>query len=162
MIAKKFALAFGIAVIFPAMIHFGVSTFSPKPKWPDCSPCSLTSTNSTPEERQRREDEYSKRQAEYRAAEKRFETHLFAVAAPLGLVALIIGTFLRTQATGTGLMFGGIFSVADGYFNYWSELSDALKFASMAVAFVLLLALGYAKLERSTTAPAVGIPPATT
>jgi hypothetical protein len=32
-------------------------------------------------------------------------------------------------AIGTGLMFGGIFSVCDGYFNYWSKLSTQLKFS---------------------------------
>jgi hypothetical protein len=61
MIAKRFALAFGIAVVFPAMIHFGVSTFSPKPRWPDYNPIRLTAENSTPQERQRREEEYSRR-----------------------------------------------------------------------------------------------------
>ena len=35
MLAKKFALGFGIAIIFPMMIHYGVSTFSPEPKWKD-------------------------------------------------------------------------------------------------------------------------------
>ena len=156
MIAKKFALAFGIAVVFPAMIHYGVSTFSHKPKWPDYMPVALTAQNSTPEERQRREAEYARRQAEYRAAEKRFETHLFAVAVPVGLAALLTGTFLRAQATGTGLMFGGLFSVADGYFNYWSELSDALKFGSMLAAFLVLLVVGYAKLEGKQSAAVEG------
>jgi hypothetical protein len=66
---------------------------------------------------------------------------------PIGLAALLAGSFLRVHAIGTGLMFGGIFSIADGYFNYWSELNDALKFASMAAAFVILLLVGYTKLE---------------
>jgi len=35
MLAKKFALAFGLAVVFPAMIHCGVSIFSPQPRWQD-------------------------------------------------------------------------------------------------------------------------------
>jgi hypothetical protein len=35
MLAKKFALGFGIAVIMPMMIHYGVSTFSHEPKWED-------------------------------------------------------------------------------------------------------------------------------
>ena len=33
MLAKKIALGFGLAIIFPMMIHYGVSTFSPAPKF---------------------------------------------------------------------------------------------------------------------------------
>jgi hypothetical protein len=33
MLAKKIALGFGLAIIFPMMIHYGVSTFSPEPKF---------------------------------------------------------------------------------------------------------------------------------
>ena len=49
-------------------------------------------------------------------------------------------------------MFGGIFSICDGYFNYWSELADVLKFGSLLVAFGLLIFLGYGRLERKAVA----------
>ena len=42
----------------------------------------------------------------------------------------------------------GIFSICDGYFNYWSELADVLKFVSLLIAFILLLFLGYRRLEK--------------
>ena len=35
MIAKKIALAFGLAIVLPSMIHFGVGIITPKPKWRD-------------------------------------------------------------------------------------------------------------------------------
>jgi hypothetical protein len=139
MIAKKFALAFGIAIVFPAMIHYGVSTFSPEPRWQDYHVTALIDSNSA---------EYQKKDAEYKAAEKVFEKHLFSVAVPLGLITVIVGAFLGVPAIGTGLMFGGIFSVTDGYFNYWSELSPELKFLSLLAAFIVLLVVGYRKLER--------------
>jgi hypothetical protein len=139
MIAKKFALAFGIAIVFPAMIHYGVSTFSPEPRWQDYHVTALIDSNSA---------EYQKKDAEYKAAEKVFEKHLFSVAVPLGLITVIVGAFLGVPAIGTGLMFGGIFSVTDGYFNYWSELSAELKFLSLLAAFIVLLVVGYRKLER--------------
>jgi hypothetical protein len=139
MLAKKFALAFGIAVVFPAMIHSGVSIFSPPPRWQDYTVAPMIDRNSA---------EWQKKETERRAAEKVFEKHLFAVAVPLGLLAIIGGAFLLTQAIGTGLMFGGIFSVCDGYFNYWSELSHTLKFLSLLAAFIVLIFVGYRKLER--------------
>jgi hypothetical protein len=142
MLAKKFALAFGIAVVFPAMIHYAVSSFSPEPRWQDYHITPLIDSNSV---------EYQKKDAEYRAAEKIFEKHLFAVAVPLGLITIIVGAFLPIPAIGTGLMVGGIFSVGDGYLNYWSELSAQLKFFSLLAAFIVLLVVGYWKLEKKET-----------
>jgi len=107
MIAKKFALAFGIAVVFPAMIHYGVSTFSPEPRWQDYHVTPLINSNSV---------EYQKKDAEYRATEKVFEKHLFAVAVPLVLVTVLVVVFLAVPAIGTVLMFGGIFNFFYGYF----------------------------------------------
>jgi len=48
-------------------------------------------------------------------------------------------------------MFGGIFSVDDGYFNYWSELSAQPNFSSLLAAFIVLLVVGYRKLEKKET-----------
>jgi len=138
MLAKKFALAFGLAVIFPAMIHCGVSMFSPQPRWQDYTVAPMIDSNST---------EWQQKEAERRAAEKVFEKHLFAVAVPLGLVAIVVGAFFLSPAIGAGIMFGGIFSVCDGYFNSWAELSATLKFFSLLATFVVLLLVGYKKLE---------------
>ena len=45
-------------------------------------------------------------------------------------------------------MFGGIFSICDGYFNYWSELADWMRFLSLLSAFIVLLFVGYKKIEK--------------
>jgi hypothetical protein len=142
MLAKKFALAFGIAVVFPAMIHYAVSSFSTEPRWPDYHTTALIDRNSA---------EYQKKDVDYKAAEKAFEQHLFAVAVPLGLITIVVGAFLPIPAIGTGLMFGGIFSVCDGYYNYWSELSSLWKFLSLLAAFIVLLLVGYKKVEKKET-----------
>ena len=92
--------------------------------------------------------EWQKKNTERRAAERVFQKHLFSVAVPLGLVAIIVGAFFLGPAIGAGLMFGGIFGVCDGYFNYWSELAATLKFFSLLAAFVVLILVGYCKIER--------------
>ena len=33
--ARPFAILFGVAVAFPLLVYYGVSTFSPAPKWGD-------------------------------------------------------------------------------------------------------------------------------
>src|SRR4051794_5656627 len=122
MIAKKIALGFGIAVVFPMLIHYGVSTFVHSPKWDEYQVQGIFDSGGPPQEKAQRQVEQQQKQREYKATEKHFQQHLFAFAVPLGLVALLVGAYLRLPAIGTGLMFGGIFSTCDGYFNYWSEL----------------------------------------
>jgi hypothetical protein len=150
MLAKKFALGFGVAIIFPMMIHYGVSTFIPQPKWEDYTIRDYHQRyeNASPEERKELQAENDRLYRERREKEKHFQKYLFFVGVPLGILAIIVGAFLPIQAIGTGLMFGGIFSVCDGYINYWSELSDALRFASLLVAFIVLVTIGYKKLEK--------------
>jgi hypothetical protein len=151
MIAKKIALGFGIAVVFPMLIHYGVSTFVHSPRWDEYQVQGVFDPTASPQEKAERQAEQQQKQKEYRAVQKHFQQRLFAFAVPLGLVALLVGAFMRLPAIGTGLMFGGIFSICDGYFNYWSELADVLKFVSLIVAFILLLFLGYRRLERKET-----------
>ena len=145
MLAKRIAIAFGIAVIFPMLVHYGVSMFVPRPRWEPPPPAAPGESR---DERNARLAEQRSLQAEHRAEEKRFERHLFAFAVPLGVAAILAGAFLRLPAIGSGLMFGGILSVCDGYANYWGELADALKFASLLAAFVVLVVVGWRRLER--------------
>jgi hypothetical protein len=115
MIAKKIALGFGIAVVFPMLIHYGVSTFVHSPKWDEYQVQGVYDPSASPQEKTQRQSEHQQKQKEYRAAEKRFQQHLFVFAVPFGLVALLVGAYLSLPAIGTGLMFGGIFSICDGY-----------------------------------------------
>lgn len=150
MLAKKFALGFGIAIIFPIMIHYGVSTFVPSPKWQErySSDYYQDYNNSKPEEKAKLQQERKQHEQEWRINEKRFQRALFSVAVPVGIAAIVIGSLAAIQAVGTGLMFGGIFSLLDGYCNYWSELPDAMRFFSMLFAFIVLLYIGYKKLAK--------------
>ena len=140
MLAKKIALGIGLAIIFPMMIHYGVSTFCPAPKWSDYTVQGQYYPQKQAEQKQKEEHR--------KAAEKRFEQHLFVVAVPLGLAAILFGAFVRVQAIGTGLMFGGIFTICDGYANYWTELADWMRFLSLLAAFSVLLFVGYKKIEK--------------
>jgi len=147
MLAKKFALGFGIAVIFPVMIHYAVSTFSVQPKWEDYHDRDYYQRHqdATGEEKEALRKEENVRRDEWEKAQGRFQRHLFYVAIPVGIVAIIIGAMISVQAIGTGLMFGGIFTLMDGYVCYWSQLPDWMRFVSLLAAFVVLLGVGYRK-----------------
>ena len=149
MLAKKFALAFGVAVIFPMLVHYGVSTYSPAPKWENYRDTSYDYEKyrkATDEEKVKLDQERRQRDDERRRHEKRFQRHLFFVATPVGILAIIFGSLTPVQAVGTGLMFGGIFTVTEGYCLYWSELADWMRFLSLLVTFVILIFIGYRKL----------------
>jgi hypothetical protein len=150
MLAKKFALGFGIAIILPMLVHYGVSTFSPAPKWQDRydSYSYQRYDKATPEERAQIDKERKEQDRIWRQKQKTFQSHLFVVAVPVGIASIIIGAILPIQAIGTGLMFGGIFSLSEGYMMYWSELQDWMRFLSLLVAFVVLIFVGYRKLAK--------------
>jgi predicted histidine transporter YuiF (NhaC family) len=142
MLAKKIALGFGLAIIFPMMIHYGVSTFSPEPKFESYAKQEEFNKTATAQEKVQKEEARE-------SAQKQFEKHLYMVAVPLGLVAILIGAFSRVQSIGSGLMIGGIFSITDGYINYWNHLEDWMRFLSLLAAFVILLIVGYKKIEKA-------------
>lgn len=148
MLAKKFALGFGIAIIFPVMVHYGVSTFVPAPKWQEHYTSYRDYSNATVEQKAKMDQERQAREAEWTAREKRFQSVLFFVAVPLGIAAILFGSLAAIQAIGTGMMFGGIFLLLDGYCNYWSEMADSMRFVSLLLAFIVLLYVGYRKLSK--------------
>ena len=148
MLAKKFALGFGIAVLLPMVIHYGVNTFSPRPKWQDYKIENYYERHerATTAEKAKLEEERSRLEKEQEEHEKRFQKHLFFVATPIGIAAIIVGSFVAVQAIGTGLMFGGIFTLMDGYIWYWSELENWMRFLSLLIAFIILILIGYRRL----------------
>lgn len=123
MLGRQIAVGFGIAIVFPLLIYYGVSTF-----------------HSAPEAYSRSANEFSR--------------VLAFVAIPLGTAAILIGAFLTNAAIGTGLIFGGIFTVVLGYWGYWSHLDDWFRFASLAIGFAVLLFVGFYKLKPPKPPPA--------
>ena len=75
MLAKKIALGFGIAVILPLLVHYGVSTFSAAPKWENrYERYSYQKYQSaTPSERVQLEKQDREREELWRQKEKTFE-----------------------------------------------------------------------------------------
>jgi len=154
---KKVALAFGIAIILPMMLYHGASTIAPTPKRGDYDfsvlPDYMTDymTEKNIEKRDQLKAEAKKRSNERNLILKHHETVVFFVSVPIGILAIILGAYLSAKVIGAGLIFGGIFSICNGYVNYWSKLSDSLRFVSLLVAFIALIYVGYKKIESRTT-----------
>lgn len=149
MLAKRFAIGLAIALIFPLLMHYGVSSIVSKPRWKDyhSNDQYIYAPESTPEEREKHLKRQEEQTKKYQEQNDRFETTLFYVSVPLGIAAVIAGALLTFQAVGAGLMFGGVFALVNAYFVYWSTLSDAVKFISLLMALVIFISIAYRKLN---------------
>jgi hypothetical protein len=155
MLARQIAIGFGIAVIFPFLVYYGVATIYKAPQMQYAVTRAIMPPNPTPEERQKymqeqqaQRQEQNKRQEEYKIAAKDFARHLVTIATPLGVAAVFVGAYLPLYAIGTGLIFAGIFTVGFGYWNYWSFLEDWIRFVSLFAGFLIV---GYYRVAGTTT-----------
>jgi uncharacterized membrane protein YphA (DoxX/SURF4 family) len=114
---------------------------------PDSFPLTATA-----DERREFNDEQRQRQEAYSDAAREFARILVIVSTPLGLAAILIGTYLTFLSVGTGLIFGGIFTVAWGYWAYWSYLDDWIRFVSLLAGFAILLFVGIRRTTRTSIA----------
>src|SRR5262245_834707 len=140
MLARQIAIGFGLAIIFPLLVYYGVRTFSPPPKWP---PFEYEAQAATAEERRAQNEKRKVERATYNDQAKAFARVLVIASTPLGICAILIGTFLGSASVGTGLILGGILTVAHGYWGYWSYADDWLRFVSLLLGFGVLLFVAY-------------------
>lgn len=142
MLARQIVIGFGIAVVFPLLVYYGVATVWSPPRYQELAVQS-PAPNATPEQRKAYQDELHQKRQAFNARAEAFSRILISVATPLGIAAMLIGAYLPQQDLGAGLILGGILTVADGYWTYWQHLPDWLRFLSLLLAFVVLLFIGY-------------------
>ena len=144
---KQIAVWFAIVVLLPLTVWYGTGAFSPPPEWKE-----YTKATSRLEDRIRDSKEEAQKEKlrqekdrldkELEEAERVYYRHMFWVAYPIGLVAIILGTFYPVQAVGAGLMFGGLGSLTAGCYSYWDNMSAWLRFGSLVLALIVVLTLG--------------------
>lgn len=153
MLARQIAIGFGIAVILPLLVYYGVATFHPIPKLQNfVTTRQPLAPTATPDERKEHFDQQRQQQEKYNAAAREFARVLAIAATPLGVGAILIGAYLTLNVIGTGLIFGGIFTVAWGYWSYWSFLDDWIRFVSLLAGFTVLLFVGIHRTAKPSSA----------
>jgi hypothetical protein len=143
MLARQIAIGFGVAIVFPLLVYYGVSTFSHTPKWDAFHEAYVYKPNPTPEEQAARQEKQKAENAAFKEANRVFSLRLLCVAAPLGYLAIILGSMRIASGLHVGLMFGGIFTVTIGYWSHWDFVDDWLRFVSLLVAMAVLLFVSY-------------------
>src|SRR5665213_251399 len=113
--AKQIAVWLGITSLLPLVAWFGTAAFYPPPDSEEFNRVQSrlnerlgSATTQTDKDALRAEiDQRAKQNTD---AEHKFERRMFWVAWPVGILALVIGTFVSVQTVGAGLMFGGTVS----------------------------------------------------
>jgi len=153
MLARQIAIGFGTAIVFPLLVYYGVSTFSPAPKWSDFHEQVAYAPNPTREELAARQEKQKAETAAWTEANRVFSLRLLCVAAPLGYLAILFGSLRAGSGLGTGFMFGGIFAATAGYWSHWSYLEDWLRFVSLIIAMAVLVFVAYRQFSRAVESP---------
>ena len=165
MLARKIILGFGFAILLPTLAHYGIDIFVPSFNWREQS----EQNQRYYQERSRLERQEKEAPTEQKgnihqrldALEQRHQAETdvlevrrdqsgrihFFVAVPIGIIVTLLGSFIRVQAIGGGLMLGGIFTFTEGCFWYWTDLPRVGRFLVLLVAFGVLLWIGYQRLS---------------
>ncbi len=131
----------------PLTVWYGTNVFSPPPNWKEYTRSAERIEERIRDakgerEKERLRDEKDRLDEKKEGEERVYYKHMFWVAYPVGLVAIVLGTFFPVQAVGAGLMFGGLSSLAAGCYSYWDKMTDQLRFGSLVVALGVVVALG--------------------
>jgi hypothetical protein len=146
-IVKQIAIWAAVTALLPLSVWYGTRVFSSPPDWEAHSKAAsrLQEEIGRAEDRAERDklrEEKDRLDEELKEAERVFYGHMFWVAYPIGLVAIVLGTFYPVQAVGAGLMFGGLSALTAGCYSHWDEMSEWLRFGSLVLALVVVLVLG--------------------
>jgi hypothetical protein len=148
--ARQFAIIFGIAILYPALIRYSVGVFQPLPKIQNYTYVSVRIAPTTPEGWKTWEEEDRAEQKKHQEdldavdrATRPFFRVLILVATPLGIAAMFVGSYLKYPSVGTGLVLGGIISVTNAYWSYWNHLDDWIRYLSLLLGFGFLGFIGY-------------------
>lgn len=143
MLARQIAIGFGVAIVFPLLVYYGVSTFSPEPKWNDFHEQVVYAPNPTRDDVSARQEKQKAETAAWTEANRVFSLRLLCVAAPLGYLAILLGSLRVGSGLGTGFMFGGIFAATIGYWFHWFYLEDWARFVPLLIAMAVLVFVAY-------------------
>src|SRR5437773_1588824 len=141
---KQIAVWLGIVTLLPLSVWYATGTFSPPPDWKQHARDVARLDEKTAETKDAAAKETLRAEkdrlvAALDEAERVYYGHMFWVAYPVGLGAIILGTFVPVQAVGAGLMFGGLVSLAEGCYSYWDKMGDRMRFGSLLIALVVVL-----------------------
>ncbi|MBI2208259.1 hypothetical protein HYU50_02085 [Candidatus Woesearchaeota archaeon] len=86
---------------------------------------------------------------EFSKVNEKYNRNVFIIATGIGIIALIVGIALKLASVSAGLMGGGILAIIYGTVRYWSDLPDYGRFIILGITLVILIWLGYKRINKS-------------
>jgi hypothetical protein len=179
---KEFAITFGIAVLFTALVMVSIDSFYERPQYEDyCNSSHWTkpyiqprevASNCTPDPkedgcyRQGGTPIYEYDEAgcsfvescdlcnkDYEAANKEYTNVVFIITAIFGIAAIFFGVYYKTEFIGVGFMFSGIILMFIGTMQNFDSLNRFLKPVVLLVELLLVLFIAYKKILNRDKTP---------
>lgn len=128
-LAKTF-LAIGIAIIFALFIGYGLYVVYESPSYKD----------------------YEGNYEEFKKVRDQYDLNISIILTIIGAVAITAGILLSPlESIGSGILGGGILTVIYGVVVSWTVLNKYLRLAILFAILILLIYLGYKKIEKKGT-----------
>lgn len=129
-IAKIF-LAIGIAIIFAVFVSYGLSVVYERSNI-GCS---------------------GVEECKIRAEEsQQYNFNIFLILSIIGTIAIVVGILMTSlESIGPGLLGGGILTIIYSVMRSWGSLNKYLRLIILFVVLILLIALGYKKIESKSS-----------
>jgi hypothetical protein len=138
---REFVLAIGVAILIPMIAHYSTAVIRPAPEYvPEYTFDEAGNRQANPPEKV----------ALYKSEQMAYQKVYFYIATLIGLLALVIGMFLPLVSLGVGFIIGGLSCLTVGYIQYWGQLHNILKLASLIAALLLILVISYRFIARAT------------
>lgn len=85
---------------------------------------------------------------EYNDVRQVYNRNVFVIAVILGLIAVVVGTYLNLTSVSAGIMGGGILTIIYGSLRYWADMNEYFRFSILAIALAVLIWIGYKKFKK--------------
>lgn len=170
---KKIALAIGIVIILSIFFNYGIYTFYKPPKYESFCPQDLFSKTAATESDCTKNgglwhasgpevpvitdekrptawcDIAYQCNKDFQVVRDVYNRNVFVILTILGILSLLAGIYIiSVDAVTNGFLFGGILSIIIGAIRYWSAMDDYLRFIISGIALILLIWVGYKKLNK--------------
>lgn len=93
-------------------------------------------------------DLFSKCNKEFQEAEKPYAKNSFIIIIVLGLIAVIVGSYLKLTSVSSGIMGGGVLVMIYAAMRFWRNLDEYLRFAVLVITLIILIWIGYKKFKK--------------
>tara|TARA_Y100000310_G_scaffold331112_1_gene404101 strand:+ start:4462 stop:5016 length:555 start_codon:yes stop_codon:yes gene_type:complete len=85
---------------------------------------------------------------DYETARDNFERTAFFISLIVGIIAIVAGVLIKTNAIGTGLMGGGLLLIVIGTMSYWSGLQQYARLIILGIVLAILIFIGHKKFSK--------------